>query len=73
MEMSTDDQRTKPPETGDEEASETTRDAARGGEDTNPARATQPIDGSDQHPGQTETPPEEEDVGVPEELEDRTD
>jgi hypothetical protein len=69
--MSEGDERQQAPETGDETASETTRKAERAGEDTSPAQGTPPIEGGGR-PGQTQTPAPEEDVGVPEELEDRT-
>ncbi len=45
----------------------------QGGEErTNPARATPPIGDSDQQQGQTQVPPPEDDVSVPEELDDHT-
>jgi len=40
-------------------------------EGTNPAQATPSIGDSGQHQGQTQVPAPEDDVGVPEELDDR--
>ena len=70
--MSEGDDRRQAPETGDEDASETVREAATGPEGTNPAQGTPPIEGGGR-PGQTQTPAPDDDTGVPEELEDRTD
>lgn len=65
---------TKNPESGTEnlDTADQLHEAATGGEETNPAQGTPPIDGGGT-PGQTQTPAPEDDVGVPEELEDRTD
>ena len=70
--MSEGHERQQPPETGDESASDTVREAATGSDETNPAQGTPPIEGGGR-PGQTQTPAPEEDTGVPEQLEDRTD
>ncbi len=72
--MSEEHARQQAAETGDENASDTIKEAATDAErGTNPAQGTPPIDGSGQRAGQTQAPPPEDDVGVPEELEDRTD
>ncbi len=71
--MSEEHARQQPAESGDENASNTIKEAATGAEEgANPAQGTPPIDGGGQRPGQTQTPAPEDDVGVPEELEDRT-
>ncbi len=54
-----------------EENTDTGEKAATGGEGTNPAQGTPPIDGGGQRAGQTQTPAPDDDVGVPEELDDR--
>jgi len=43
-----------------------------GEEGTNPAQSTPPIGDSGQKKGQTQVPPPDDDVGVPEELDDHT-
>ena len=46
----------------------------QGGEEgTNPVKGTPPIGDSDQQQGQTQVPAAEDDVGVPEKLDHRTD
>ena len=54
-----------------EENTGTGEKAATGGEGTNPAQGTPPIDGGGQRAGQTQAPAPDDDVGVPEELDDR--
>lgn len=46
--------------------------AATGGKGTNPAQGTPPIEGGG-NPDQTQVPAADDDVGVPEELDERTD
>ncbi|MDQ6817400.1 MAG: hypothetical protein M3018_08345 [Actinomycetota bacterium] len=70
--MSSDQQRDDDPQSGDPDASDTTQQAGRGGEGANPAQAAPPISDSDQQAGQTERPAPDDDVGVPEEVERRT-
>jgi hypothetical protein len=67
-----DEERQQASQTGDPDASESVDQAARGGEDTNPAEGTPPIDDAGQQSGQTQAPAPEDDVGVPEDVEDRT-
>ncbi len=55
-------------ESGEENTGEK---AATGGEGTNPAQGTPPIDGGGQRAGQTQVPAPDDDVGVPEVLDDR--
>lgn len=73
--MSEGNDRQQGPETGEEneETAETLRKAGTGGEGTNPAQATPPIEGGGQHADQTQTPAADDDVGVPEEIDERTD
>jgi hypothetical protein len=71
-EMFGDEERQQSPETGDPDASETVDAAREGGEGTNPSQAAQPMEGGDQQRDETQTPAPEGDVGVPDELEDRT-
>jgi len=56
-----------------QDASQTPDQAATGGEGTSPAQGTPPIGDSDQKKGQTQVPAPDNDVRVPEELDDRTD
>jgi hypothetical protein len=70
--VSAEESRDQAAETGDRDASETMDQAAQGGEGVNPAQGTPPIGGSEQQPGQTAVPAPEEDVGVPEGVEERT-
>lgn len=73
--MSEDNKRQTPIESGGENAgaSEGLDEAVTGGENADPAKATSKIGGEGQVPGQTQTPAADDDVGVPEELDDRTD
>ncbi len=57
--------------TGNEETAETLRKAEEAGKDTNPAEGTPPIEGGGT-PDQTQVPAADDDVGVPEELDERT-
>ncbi|MEA2279982.1 MAG: hypothetical protein QOK21_589 [Solirubrobacteraceae bacterium] len=70
--MSEGHEQQRPSETGDENASDTAREAATGNDETSPAQGTPPVEGGGR-PGQTQTPAPEDDVGVPEHLDDRTD
>lgn len=63
-------ERLKPGESGDENASDTTREAVRGAEGADPAAGVQPIGGSDQHAGQTQTPAPDDEVGVRDDVDD---
>ncbi len=63
--MSEGDERHQAPETGDENASETPRQAETG-QGPSPAQAAPGISGDDQTSGQTQTPADDDDVGVPE-------
>jgi hypothetical protein len=71
--MTADNERQQPSQSGDPDASETLDQPARGGEGTNPSQAVQSIEGRDQQAEQTQVAAPEDDVGVPEHLEDRTD
>jgi hypothetical protein len=70
--MSEGHERRQAPETGDENVSDTVREAATADDETSPAQGTPPIEGGGR-PGQTETPAPVDDSGVPEHLDDRTD
>jgi hypothetical protein len=54
--MSEEHARQVPAESGDENASDTIKEATTGAEEADPAKGTPPIDGSGQRPGQTQTP-----------------
>jgi hypothetical protein len=66
--------REQDPEPGRENTGtgDTLRQAATGDEGVNPAQGTPPIEG-DQRAGQTQTPAPDDDTGVPEDLDERTD
>lgn len=61
--------REEAPEGGTENAgtADQLHEAETGGEHTNPAQGTPPIEGGGK-PGQTQTPAPDDDVGVPEEI-----
>ena len=65
-------ERLKPGESGDENASNTIREAVTGAKDADPAAGTQPIGDGGQHAGQTQTPAPDDEVGVPDDVGDDT-
>ncbi len=69
--MTADEERQEASLTGDQPQNADAVPDQAGEEGTNPAQATPPIGDSDQHQGQTQVPAPEDDVGVPEELDDR--
>ena len=70
--MVEDEGRQQASQTGDEDASQTLDQAASGGEGSSPAQAAPQIGDEEQQPEQTQTPAPANDVGVPEDVEHRT-
>lgn len=66
--------RERPIETGGENAatSDALDEAITGGEDADPTKGTSKIGGEGQVAGQTQTPADDDDVGVPDDLDERT-
>jgi hypothetical protein len=71
--MSDGDERLKGPHTGEDDVSEVSDTPGHTGQAEDHRIGTPPIGNDDQKAGQTQTPAADDDVGVPEHVEDRTD